>query len=207
MAIDLILLLRTSSSLKKFIDKDLHSTLIDSGIQSAHIAMISSETARDKKSHLWSALNHLESSEAVLKDYNPSDPINVGFSYVKSKSLLNKLLKILALKSVLYFYLQEFENSDETISDMKSIKQSFINMSFDEQNSAIESAANENPFTLLISLPIQAIRYGINTVNPTNWNHTREISSSLFNIDAFCNEFDKIKERSSNLEKYFSSFD
>ena len=89
---------RTSTAIKNFIERDLLSHLAQLNLSAAASAMAAVQDARDKTSALWSVINHLEAAEATYY---------AKLSTCQRFEAAQCLLYVKALKAVIYRALGE----------------------------------------------------------------------------------------------------
>lgn len=64
MTVNLVDVARMTSKIRSFLETDLLSILADCDLRAASNALVAAQGAEDKRSALWSVLNHLEAAEA-----------------------------------------------------------------------------------------------------------------------------------------------
>jgi ATP-dependent DNA ligase len=109
----LVEVVRTSAALKRFIDQDLQSHLGRLNLAAAANAMASAQEAKDKRSALWSVVNHLETAEATYYSLlNTSRRFEGAQCLLYTKALKATLFRSLDEEALVK---REFEGSKEVV--------------------------------------------------------------------------------------------
>jgi len=119
--VNLVPVMNVAKSLDDFIDNELGEALCDVNLHAAAEALKKSSSASDKKSQIWSVINHLESAEASISSsyYNR---FNSGTSPYGAENNLAKLKYILTLMAICYMRVSEEELAGRTLYKIRTLK-------------------------------------------------------------------------------------
>ncbi len=135
----LVEVVKTSNAIKKFIEEDLLSHLAQINLSAAASAMAAVNHAEDKRSAIWSVINHLEATEAIYYA-----KLNTFHRFEAAQCLLY----IKALKAVVY----------HSLGEGKLVKREF--------DSSLEVVAKQNRDAYLGGNQLKGI---FSSWNPANW--------------------------------------
>ena len=113
---DLIAAVRTASTIKRLVERDLGQILIDADLDAASAALSGLERARDKRSVYWSTINHVESAEAKLRGR-----LKTG----DALSSAQVLFYLSAIKALIFRYLDEEGLARKCLTDSLDIVETY----------------------------------------------------------------------------------
>jgi hypothetical protein len=113
---ELVAAVRSVKAVSDFVEGGpLGNALADLGLEAAKDALIKAFYAKDKRSQIWSAINHLEEAEVALRKATQDRKILMTFFHIERLAhLIIKRRYILGLMAICYRYLDERELAERT---------------------------------------------------------------------------------------------
>jgi hypothetical protein len=142
---DLILALKTASSVKAFVERGaLEEALAAVDISAAEEAMRKVSLAGDRRGQVWSAINHLEGADEALRRVTSKRMLRY-VDGMKVEDALAKRRYVLCLMAVCYQYLGETRLSGETLDRAAD------NTEFNRLPSPLEGLTNVPAFVVRVT--------------------------------------------------------
>jgi hypothetical protein len=120
---DLFATAGSARAIAKFVEGGgLSNAVADLGIEAAEDALSKVNHADDKRSQVWSAVNHLESAQVAAKDaFQRGKMVLFYLRSLKGMEVLTKRAYIFGLQAICYRYLGEKELMDRALSGIDYI--------------------------------------------------------------------------------------
>jgi hypothetical protein len=127
---DLIAIAGSARTIANFVEVGgLSNTVAELGIQAAEDALSKVHHAEDKRSQVWSAVNHLEAAQVAVRDtLRRNDTVLFHLLPIKHDELRQKRAYIFGLQAICYRYLGEKELTDRALSAIDHIYADIFNV-------------------------------------------------------------------------------